>query len=881
MARTTLFFCCLFVLLAAALEAQVRNDSTSRPMIPAIRTTGDIHIDGKLDEPVWQRAGITSFTQLDPVEGAVATEKTEVWVAYDDAALYIAARLHDSPDSISSQIGRHDDFVDSDWFLVGIDSYHDRRTGFYFAVNPAGSVRDGTLYNDSWSDNTWDGIWSTATTIDDSSWTVEIRIPYSQLRFPVQSSYTWGINFHRTILRKNEEDYYVMVPKKESGYVSRFADLVGIADINPPKKLEVLPYVASSGKYLQHSTGDPFNPGSVYSQGIGADVKLGLGSNLTLNGTINPDFGQVELDPAVVNLTQYETFYNEKRPFFVEGSNFFDFGSGGANNNWGFNWGTPQFFYSRRIGRSPTGSVQHNGFTDIPDKTQIIGAAKITGKVSDDWSLAAMQAVTAREFGKVDSSGVRFSDEVEPLAYYGVVRSLREFDDGVHGLGVLATATVRDLDQPYLVENYNKRAFTAGSDGWITLDKDKVWVLTGWIAGTRMEGAASRMLQLQESPLHYYQRPDVHAVHLDSSATSLSGYGGRVALNKQSGNFYLNAAFGVISPGFETSDLGYFFRSDLINSHIVAGYQWFQPDGFFRSKSFQVATYRSYDFDGDITGHGYFLFYNFQLMNFWGASGDFSYNPGVFDTRNTRGGPKFKNTNGYGSWINIWSDSRHSMTYSLYAEAGHSESGSFYYDGGPSFQWKATPSLRFTFSPYYTRNYTFAQYVDQVSDPAATATYGTRYLFAQLDQREISAGIRVDWVFSPRLSLQVYMQPLISVGRYSAFKELARPGEFAFTTLDSRTDAENDLVYIYPNGVNNPTDVIAESNPDFNYKFLLGNAILRWEYMPGSAIYLVWTHQQTNNDDPGNYAFGPNLGHLITERGDNVFQVKVSYWWNP
>jgi hypothetical protein len=863
-----------------------------RPTIEASRASEPINVDGVLSESEWQRPGITHFTQRDPVEGAQPTQKTEVWVAYDDAAMYVAARLYDDhPDSIVSRIGRRDANLSSDWFYMGIDSYHDRRTGFYFAVYAGGTLSDGTMYNDSWDDNTWDGVWDAATKIDEKGWTVEMRIPYSQLRFPKQDQYVWGVNFIRTIGRSNERDDFVLVPKKESGWVSRFADLTGLRDINPPRKFEILPYVVSSGKFLQHTPGDPFNSGHTFAENMGADLKLGLGSNLTLSATVNPDFGQVEVDPAVVNLTQFETFFSEKRPFFVEGSNFFDFGYGGTNNNWGFNWGDPSYFYSRRIGRPPQGSVQHTDndgqgdvFADIPDHTHILGAAKLTGKISDGWSIAALQTATAREYGKVDSAGMRFADVVEPFTYYGVVRSLREFNEGHQAIGIIGTATLRDLNKDYLVDNFNRHAYTAGIDGWTNLDAGQTWVVTGWLSTSRVEGTTNRISALQQSSLHYYQRPDASYVDVDSNATSLSGYGSRIAINKQKGNFQLNAAVGLISPGFDSDDLGFLFRTDVINSHLVLGYSWYEPDGFFRRKGFNVAQFRNFDFGGDKTGEGYFLFYNAQFMNYWGVNGSASFNPATLDTRITRGGPIMKGTNGYSFNIYGYTDSRQPIVYNLGISAGRTESGGYRVTLDPGIEWKPTSGVSVSVFPEINHDVTMAQWVTSQSDPTAMATYGSRYIFGKLDLQEVSSSIRLDWTFTPKLTLQLYLQPLISVGRYSNFKELKQPGTYTFNQY-----GENSSTIEYDKITDSYTVTPSESgatpfsigNPDFNYKSLRGNAVLRWEYLPGSTLYFVWTQQRTNFDDAGNFSFGRDFKNLLASTGDNVFIIKASYWWNP
>lgn len=859
-------------------------DPLTADEVRAFRTQAFISVDGILSEQEWQQPGITGFIQKDPDQGQPSSQKTEVWVCYDNEALYVAARLHDSsPESIVRRIGRRDAYLDADWFYFGIDSYHDKRTGFYFGVYAGGTVRDGTLYNDSWDDDSWDGVWDSATRIDDLGWTVEMRIPYSQLRFPEQDSYVWGVNFGRNIERLNEESYLVMVPKEESGWVSRFAELHGVEQIDPPHRLELLPYVASSAEFLRAEAGDPFNDGSQLTGNAGLDAKVGLGSNLTMNATINPDFGQVEVDPAVVNLTQFETFFDERRPFFIEGSNFFSYGFGGANNNWGFNFGTPDFFYSRRIGRSPRGEVQHNGYSDVPGNTSILGAAKLTGKPAEEWSLATLHAVTAREYGRTDSSGTRFSDVVEPLAYYGVLRLHREIDQGRHGVGMIGTAAVFDLNEAYLTSSFNRGGFSGGLDGWTTLDNDGVWVVTGWTALSLVTASEARMVDVQESSLRYYQQPDQSYKRVDSSRTSLTGIGGRFALNKQKGTWYLNSAFGFMTPGFEVNDLGFQFRADILNGHVVTGYRWYTPDGTFRRKIVNVAAFRSYDFGGRRVGEGYFLFANTELMNYWGTWLDLGFNPAYVDTRNTRGGPAMRTTNAYFTSGEVWTDSRQPIVVSLQVGAGRSESGGWRYDVRPGVSWKPASGLDLSFSPGFTRDITIAQWVDNVDDLTAASTYGARYLFGRLDQTEISGSFRLNWTFNPKLSLQVYLQPLISVGSYDVFKELRQPDTYSFNIYgeNGSTIEERDGEYLVDPDGPGPAPEFRFDDPDFNFKSLRGNIVLRWEYLAGSTIYFVWTQGRTDERNPGSFNLGTDVENLLSSPADNVFLVKISYWFNP
>ncbi len=871
-----------------------------KPDITAIRLSTPVLLDGKLIEAEWQTPPITNFTQLEPNEGTPPTEKTDVWIAYDDAALYIAARMHDKRDSIVSRLGRRDAELTSDAFYVGIDSYHDLRTGFYFKVYPSGSFQDGILYNDSWSDNSWDGVWEASTVIDDKGWTAEIRIPYSQLRFQEQDEYIWGINFARSITRKQEEDYFVMVPKKESGWVSRFANLHGIKGIHPPPKIEILPYIVSSIKSTnQFDPDDPFHKSVMYNENqfiknpilgnFGADVKLGLGSNLTLNATLNPDFGQVEVDPAVVNLSQFETFYSEKRPFFIEGSNFFDFGYGGANSNWGFNWGSPDYFYSRRIGRQPYDPQDHGSlYTDVPNSTTILGAGKLTGKFGDNFSFGGLGALTRREYVEVDSgNGHRIKDVAEPLAFYGVARGIREFDQGKQALGFITTGTLRQLNEDYLDPAFNKGAYAFGMDGWTNLDSSQTWVLTGWGAGTYIEGTTERMIKVQRSPLHYFQRPDADHLCVDSSATHLAGYASRFALNKQKGNVRLNSAIGIISPGFETNDLGYLWRTDLINGHFVTGYSWYEPEEIFRQKSVQIATYRSYDFDGNRMGEGYFMFYSGQFSNYWYISGNMQMSVAAFDRNATRGGPWMKNTNSYYTYLDVSTDSRNDIIGEIYVDAQRSESGGYMYSLNPSLQLKVSSNLSVNFSPYYNRDLTRAFWVTNIEDPTATQTFGNRYIFGMLDNHTLQGDIRMDWTFTPQLSLQLYIQPLISVGTYNHFKELREPRKYAFNTYGVENGStisydDNDKVYrVDPDG-SGPAEQFEFDNPNFNFKSLRGNAVFRWEYMPGSTLYLVWTRSGTRGNNPGIFEPWQDTRDLITapDHEDN-FLLKITYWITP
>ena len=608
--------------------------------VETVRASSPISVDGVLDEAAWAAAVPTSrFVQADPHEGAAPTQRTEVRVLFDDAAIYVGARLYDSaPDSIAALLARRDRVSSSDRFLVYVDGYHDRRSGFFFGVNAAGTLYDGTLFNDEWNDDTWDGVWQGKATRDSLGWTAELRIPYSQLRFQKGSGYRWGINFCREIARRNESDYLTFQPKNGSGFVSRFTELAGLQGITPPARIEVLPYITSKAEFEGHDAADPFHDGSHLGAGAGADFKVGLGGNVTLAGTVNPDFGQVEVDPAVVNLSDVETFFDERRPFFIEGAGIFDFGSGGANDFWGFNWAAPSFLYTRRIGRAPQVEQPDNDFADVPTGTHILGAAKLSGKIGK-WSLGTLSALTNSENGRFALGDRRWTAQLEPLTYYGVYRAQKEFAGGARGLGFIGTATNRFFNDDAVRDELSSSSTAFGMDGWTALDRDRVWMLSGWAGLTRLTGTSTRLQTLQEDAPHYLQRPDAGYLGVDSSATSLSGYAARLSLNKQRGDWMFNSAFGVVDPRFDVNDLGIQFRADQLNSHVMVGRRWTRPGRIFRDWRVNLAVFRAWNFGGDLTASGYFLTGLYQLRNFASGRWFLAYNPETFSDRQSRGGP--------------------------------------------------------------------------------------------------------------------------------------------------------------------------------------------------------------------------------------------------
>ena len=858
---------------------QVRNSDVT---LVAKKINSPIQLDGVLDELFWDnQIGFENFIQRDPDEGANPTERTIIKLAYDESSLYLAARMFDSsPDSIITRLTRRDELVECDYITLALDPYHDKRSGYYFSLSAAGTLIDGVLYNDSWDDDSWDGVWEGKAKIDEKGWTAELKIPFSQMRFNESDAMVWGINFRRVIGRKNEEDYLVFVPKKESGVVSHFASLQGFNDVHASGKVEIVPYVTARAEYIQYDAGDPYNTSAAYVPGAGADLKMGVGSNLNLNATINPDFGQVEIDPAVINLSDVETFYDEKRPFFIEGATIFNFGYGGARNYWGFNWGGADFFYSRRIGRPLQGDVPYDyEYADYPTGTHILAAAKLTGKVGDSWNVGTIQSVTKREYVRFSNNGIQSETEVEPLSYYGIFRAQNEFSEGQQGLGFISTLVERNFKDEWLRDEINKSAFTYGLDGWTFLDESKTWVLAGWAGGSHVTGTNQQMINLQESSRHYFQRPHARQVSIDSTAISLNGYAGRVYLNKQKGNFFVNSAFGFITPGFDVNDAGFFYRADILNWHAGAGYYWSDPTDIYRYLETGAAIFQNYDFGGHKTWEGIYNFDYWQFPNYYSFNLNIGYYTETYNNNRTRGGPLTLNPAGYEISGTLSSDSRKDWVVS--ASAGT-------YRFNPSYDWftelslelRLMPNLSFILSPLYQRTFEYTQYVDTYEDPTATNTYGKRYVFGELSQQTLSASIRINWTFSPKLSLQLYVQPLISAGDYNNYKELSKPGTYDFivygtdgSTFDSETNTAD------PDG-DGPAQPIEIDNPDFNVRSLRGNAVLRWEYLPGSVIYFVWTQTRTESEEIGEFQFQDSVSKMVAAEPDNIFMIKVTYWFN-
>jgi len=855
-----------------------------KPPVEAVRLDGSISVDGLLDEAAWAKAPAADhFHQRDPIEWASPSQRTEVRILFDDAAMYVGARMFDSaPDSIIARLTRRDVDIAADRFTVYVDPNRDRRSGYYFGINAGGTLFDGTLSNDGFTDNSWDGVWVARARRTADGWVAEMRIPLSQMRFAGGASPEWGVNFVRVIQRRNETVNITHQPKNGSGYVSRFVALRGMRDMHATRAIEFLPYVTSKGEFTPTVPRDPFNDGSRLTGDVGADLRMSLGSRLTLNASINPDFGQVEVDPAVVNLSDAETYFNEKRPFFVEGGSNFRFGNEGANSYWNFNWPEPQFFYSRRIGRGPQCSAPDSEFVNAPLGTTILGAAKMTGKLGKSWNIGTLHAVTDREEAKLSGGGVRSEAPIEPLSYYGFTRALHEFKDRRYGLGFVGSSVMRKLDAPILSSTLSSEAFVTGMDGWMFLGPGKKWVVSGWTALSHVRGSKEAISSLQQNPRHYFQRPDAPQVKYDPNATSLTGAGSRLWLNKQEGDVYVNAAVGAINPGFEVNDIGYMRSTDVVNAHFAMGKRWTKPTKLRKNYNVHGALFGSWDFDGNSTWAGVFAegFTEFSNNYSWDYGG--AYNPQTVNGRGTRGGPLMVNEPGYELFTYFDTDGKRPLFYFVnFYTYMQPDADSYNWNVDPGVEIKPASNVGISVGPGFARSKDTSAFVDIYDDPTATATYGRRYVFAHSDQTTLSANIRLNWAFSPRLSLQFFGQPYFTTASYSNYRELARPRSYEFVDYGTQGSTYDPVTFTAdPDGAG-PAAPIDIGNRSFNYRSLRGNAVLRWEYMPGSTLFLVWTQMREDEETIGDFALRRSANALFDARPDNIFLAKLTYYFTP
>lgn len=892
-ALPALTLCALFTA-PGALAAQVAaGDSAAagpRPVATAVERSGPVRLDGRLDEAAWAAATpVTEFTQQRPNEGAPASERTEVRFLYDDEAIYIGARMFESlgAKGVTSRLARRDAGVDSDILRIDFDTYHDRLRSVEFDVNPAGWRGDASDF-----DRSWDPVWEVETQIDSLGWVAEIRIPFSQLRFSRETAQTWGLNLTRITHRNQERALWAFWGQKDPGGPAVFGNLEGIRITGRPDRVELLPYVVTRAQRLGTADREsPFYQRTPRDVRIGGDLKYLLTSSFTLSATINPDFGQVEVDPAVVNLSAYESFFSERRPFFVEGSDVFRFGNPGCNINCGFGLYP---FYSRRIGRAPqaAGLAYAAGeFADVPQNTTILGAAKLTGRTQNGYSVGIVNAVTREETAEIARvDGSRFERPVEPLTNSFVSRVRRELRGGNLILGGMLTSVNRSLRDSALTTVLPGSAQTVGADVEATWNK-RTYHFYGAVSASRVGGDSLSIVRLQRSSARYFQRPDrdvgrdgLFSDAYDPSATALTGSGAIARLQKQAGTWTWDMNAASVSPGYETNDLGFQQRAGWRWMNGSFGRRYTAPTRLYRERAWMAGAEQYMNFDGDVTGRDVTLFTDATFSNYWSGFVGVQHDFAVADDRRTRGGPVVGVGAGTAMFGSLATDRRKRMVLSANVNGHRDEEGGHHTSVSTGATLRPATNISLSAGPGFSTSTNASQYVTSVGDATASDFFGRRYVFARLDQRQLFMSVRGSMTFTPALSLEMFAQPLIASGDYYDFQEYAAPRGREKLVYGRDVGSIDTMVtdgvtrYVIDPDAAGPAATFTVGNPDFNFRSLRGTGVLRWEWRPGSTAYLVWTQTRSGSDPVGDLVFGRDRRALMKAPSDNIFLLKISYW---
>ena len=833
-------------------------------------------IDGRLDDAAWlegEWAG--DYTQQIPTEGAEPSHPTEIKILYDDRNVYVAIRAYDDPEQIHRYPGRRDAFGGD---IVGVcfDSYFDKRTGFEFDLTAGGSKIDLILGNEGW-DTTWDPVWYGKVGMEEDAWTAEFRIPLSQLRYGPHEEQVWGLHAWRWIARNQEESQWNLIPRNNTGIMHNIGELHGIEKLPKNRRIEILPHVlgeVDSAKF----TAENQKERTIGNASAGLDAKVGLSSSFTLDATVNPDFGQVEADPSIINLTAYETFFEEKRPFFLEGKSILEFGLGE-----GHGWGDI-LYYSRRIGAPPSllpelGEGESTG--SPPGATTILDALKVTGKTRDGLSIGVVQSLTSRETVLIAHAGQTRRQDVEPYTNYLAARVQKDWNKGNTSLGGMLTSTRRWIDDPTL-EVLATNAVTGGVD-FTQFFASRSWALQAKGAFSQVTGAPEAMLDLQTNAVHYFQRPDASHLGVDPKATSLGGHAGFLSFGRsRTSKWRIGDSLRWVSPGLELNDLGFLRQADVIVNSFEVGYEDPVPRGPFRQWSLFGERSDEWDFGGLQTNGWTGLSGEAHFRNKWSASGSVRVTDTAVDTRLLRGGPSMR----LSPFVHLSLRGESDPSRRLMASAGvHAHT---FQDGDSSiFNFFPGLRMRLTNRLSVSADYEYGHQVDDlqyVDTPESVA--GDRYVLGNIAQTTHSLTIRVNVSITPDLTIQYYGSPFVSSGRYTAFRKatdtLAPEYDDRFhlygadeIALDPEANA-----YVVQEAEGGPGSRFSFDNPDFSFREFRSNLVARWEYRPGSAIYVVWSQGRTSESTLYDDSLGNNYDELWRSRARNVFLVKLQHWFS-
>jgi hypothetical protein len=872
-------FVILPMLLSPALAAaQAPADSAAQRRAQAVRVEGRApQVDGRLDDAAWASAPpLSGLVQKLPDEGRPAGDSTEVRFLYDESALYVGARMWSrDPSAIQAPVSRRDNGDQAERLLVSLDTYGDRRTAYTFGVTASGVRLDWFHGSDSETavDPSFEPVWQARVERDSLGWTAEMRIPFSQLRFSRADAQRWGINVSRRIPSTHEDAYWVLIPARETGWASRFGQLAGIAGVRPTRRLELTPYVASGADFTSEpGEGNPFDDGSESTARVGGDLKMGLGPNLTLEATVNPDFGQVELDPAEVNLSAFETFFAERRPFFTEGSQLLSAGN---------------YFYSRRIGAPPRASavfgladrlVGEYSYMDVPPTSTITAAAKLTGRLPSRTSIGVLAAATdperVRTFDPASDSIASFV--AAPRTGYAVARVQQEIGGAGSTVGAVATAVRRDLDPGEPLAEYMSREAYSGGIDWNLRFRRGQYSLSGDVGYSHVSGDSLAILRLQRSSARYFQRPDADHVEVDTSRTTLSGMRASLLLQRNSGThwlWYVDAS--ARTPGFELNDVGAMGSTDRVALNSGLTYRQTTPRGPFRSYSVNLGNENAWNFGGDRTWGSVTSSSSFLFRNFWRLSLTGWVDLPANSESASRGGPLVGTGHAWMGIVGIGNPTSSRTRLRAQMDNGGSEQGQTWFRLFTSASIRPGPRWQLSLEPDYRRYSEPRQYV-ATREGGPTATFGRRYVFAHIHRSELVARIRASYLFTPELSLEAYAEPYAASGEYRGHGELPAPGsrDLRVYGTDGSSISRTEDGYTVTDGGSTFTLPYA----DFNVRSFRSNAVMRWEWRPGSTLFLVW-QQDRYAEETGGRPVGPrDLGETLGTAGNNYLALKLTYW---
>lgn len=864
-------FLCFLVAFCSTIKAQeISSQSPKR-----IYTTTNIGentppvIDGKLDDAVWDTVEWSKeFIELSPDENTPPSQRTRFKILYDDRFLYVGIRAYDTAvDSIAKRLGRRDGF-DGDWVEINIDSDRDLRTCFSFTSSATGVKGDefASLNGKNW-DKSWSPIWTNKSQIDEEGWSTEMKIPLSQLRFSSDDEQVWGIQVQRFFFRKQERSLWQRKPVTAPGWISEFGELHGLKGLKPQKQLEIQPFTVTKLDTYPEEVGNPYRDGNDFNINAGLDAKIGITNDLTLDLTVNPDFGQVEADPAAITLDGFEIFFEEQRPFFVQNKNIFDYNFGNNQDN---------LFFSRRIGRNPQGypNAPSGAYVDLPDNTTILGAAKFSGKTKNGWSIGVLESVTANQYAEIDLNGSKSKELVEPLTNYFVGRLQKDFNNRNSYVGGIFTATNRNLEDHL---NYlRKEAYTGGFDfkhQW----QSRRYFVEGNIVSSHVKGSKEAITETQTSLTHLFNRVDASHVTVDTNRTSLTGTGGRLSAGKVGGGHWEYNG-GVIwrSPELELNDVGFLRQADEIRQYFNLSFRTLKPTESFRRISARFQQFTTYDFEGNFNRIQYSLGGNFLFKNNNAININTVHKPRIYINSALRGGPRWRySQEDHVSVFFNTDESKKFKTSFGFAYSGAKQNNFSMFSTEIDLTYQPTNALTISLNPSYNNNPSKTQYVTQ-TDYNGT----TRYVLGTIDNKTLSASIRLNYTINPNLTIQYYGQPFISRARFSSFKYVTNPTADdlydRFDVYDSNQITYNNGVYEIDEDIDSTTDY-SFGDPDFSFVQFRSNLVMRWEYIPGSELYFVWAQGITGLVDPSERLTNGLEQGILNQKPQNTFLIKATY----